>query len=104
MTTTKAPVNIHITFRNTEGTEPIKSHVTEKVTHNLQKFLHHEAEVHVVLSVEKNRQIAEISFNSDGSHFIAKEETGDLYSSIDSVVHAITNQLRKHKEKAVSKR
>ena len=104
MNSNNSAFNIQMTFRNTEGTEPIKSHISEKLTHNLQKFIHHDSEVHVVLTVEKNRHIAEISFNSEGTPFIAKEQSGDLYSSIDAAVHSITNQLRKHKEKLVSKR
>ncbi|MCB0310919.1 MAG: ribosome-associated translation inhibitor RaiA [Bdellovibrionales bacterium] len=95
-------VSIHITFRNTEGTDPLKTYANEKVTNCLQKFVHHDTDAHVVLSVEKNRQIAEISFHADGQDFQGKEETEDLYASIDAVVHSITRQLRKHKEKITS--
>lgn len=104
MTSNPGEVNVNITFRNTDGTDPLKSYTTEKVTHCLQKFVHHSVDAHVVLTVEKNRQIAEITFNSNGSHFVAKEETGDLYTSIDAVTNSIASQLRKHKDKLVSKR
>ncbi|MDZ4785228.1 MAG: ribosome-associated translation inhibitor RaiA [bacterium] len=92
-----------MTFRNTEGTESIKNFVTEKVTHTLQKFVHHDTDVHVVLTVEKNCQIAEISFNTDGNYFVSKEETKDLYTSIDSAINTLSGQLRKHKEKLTNK-
>lgn len=95
-------VKVNITFRNTESTEAIKNYASEKLTHCLKKYVHHNTEAHLVLKIEKNRQIAEITFHTDGADFIAKEETSDLYSSIDSLVHSVTHQLRKHKEKITS--
>ena len=95
-------VAVNITFRNTNGTDPLKSYATEKVTNCLQKFIHRDTEAHVVLSVERNRHIAEISFHTDGNDFATKEETKDLYASIDAAVHALNGQLRKHKEKLTS--
>lgn len=96
-------VRVNITFRNTEGTDPIKSYATEKVTNCVGKFVHHDTDAHVVLTVERNRQIAEISCHANGKEIVAKEETPDLYSSIDSAVHALGQQLRKHKEKLTNK-
>ena|SRR3990167_7912189 len=95
-------VKVNITFRNTDGTNPLKNYASEKLTSCLQKFVHHDTEVHLVLSVEKNRQSAEISFHADGNDFAAKEETGDLYASIDALVRTVTGQLRKNKEKLTS--
>lgn len=95
-------VSVNITFRNTEGTDPLKNYASEKITNCLQKFVHHDTEASIVLSVEKNRHIAEVSFHADGSDFNGKEETSDLYASIDAVVQTVTSQLRKHKEKMTS--
>ena len=92
-------VNVAITFRNTDATEALKTYATDKVTNALKKFVHHDTEAHVVLKVEKNRQIAEVSFRTDGADFHAKEESGDLYSSIDMLVDVLNQQLRKHKDK-----
>lgn len=98
----KKIVKVNITFRNTEATEAIRSHATEKVTHTLSKFIHQDTEAHVVLRVEKNRHIAEISLRTDGADFICKEESGDLYASIDLLADALAQQMRKHKEKLTS--
>lgn len=95
-------INIHITFRNTQATEAIKKHAEDKLEHCLQKFVHHDTEAHVVLSVEKNRQIAEINFRRDGADFHCKEESGDLYGSIDMLCDSLSKQLRKHKERITS--
>ena len=96
------PVTVHITFRNTEATDPLKNYATEKITHTVKKFTHHNTDAHVVLKVEKNRQIAEVSFRTDGADFHAKEESADMYASIDALVDSLTHQLRKHKDKITS--
>lgn len=102
MTSDKA-VRVNITFRNTEGTDPLKNYATEKVSHCVKKFVHHDTDAHVVLTVERNRQVAEITCHANGKDIIAKEETPDLYTAIDSAVHNLGSQLRKHKEKITSK-
>ncbi len=92
-------INVNTTFKNTEATDSIRNYVTEKISNCLQKFVHHDTEVHVVLKVEKNRQIAECSFRTDGSDFKGSEESTNLYASIDALVDSLSNQLRKHKDK-----
>jgi putative sigma-54 modulation protein len=93
-------INVNIAFRNTEATEAIKSYATDKLTHCVQKFGHdEEIEVHLVFTVEKNRHIAEVTLRTDGADFVAKQESDDLYTSIDAIVDSLSNQLRKHKEK-----
>lgn len=99
MTENQHLIHVNITFRNTEATEALKNYAAEKIRHCLAKFVHQETEAHVVLKVEKNRQIAEISCHAQGHDFNAKEESADLYSSIDTLVGSLTQQLRKHKDK-----
>jgi len=92
-------VNVNITFRNTEATDALRTYASEKVTHCLQKFIHHDTEAHLVLRVEKNRQIAEIAVHVDGSAINAKGEGDKLYTAIDNLVDTLQQQLRKNKEK-----
>ncbi len=103
MSNTDRIVHVNLTFRNTEATEALKTYATEKVSHCVQKFVHQDIEAHVVLLVEKNRQIAEVTFNADGVTFNGKEERADLYSAIDALVDTMSHQLRRHKEKLTSK-
>ncbi|MCB0328720.1 MAG: ribosome-associated translation inhibitor RaiA [Bdellovibrionales bacterium] len=95
-------VNLNITFRNTESTEAIKTYAQEKISNCLKKYIHHDVEVYLVLLIEKNRHIADISFHVDGADFTCKEESENLYASIDKLVSALGNQMRKHKEKLTS--
>ena len=97
-------INVNITFRNASASDPLKQNASDKMTKTLQKFVHHDTEAHVVLSVEKNRQIAEASFRTDGADFVCKEESDDLYASIDALSDALARQLRTHKEKLTDRR
>ena len=99
---TSHTINVHVTFKNTDATEALRTYATDKMSHCLKKFVHSDTEAHVVLKVEKLRQIAEISFHTDGKDFAGKEESPDLYASIDALSDSLTQQLRKHKEKVTS--
>ncbi len=92
-------VHVSVTFKNTDSTEALKTYATEKLSTALGKFVHNPTEVHAILRLEKNRQIAEASFHADGHDFKGKEESEDLYASIDALVGSLSQQLRKHKEK-----
>ena len=92
-------IKINITFRNTEATEALSSYADEKIRKCLTKFAQADTEAHVVLRVEKNRQIAEVTFNANGASISGSEESNDLYAAIDLLADSLTQQLRKHKEK-----
>jgi putative sigma-54 modulation protein len=92
-------VNLNINFRNTDATDALKSYANEKISNCLKKYIHHDVEAHLVLTIEKNRHLADISFHVDGADFSCTEESDDLYASIDKLVGALGNQMRKHKEK-----
>lgn len=92
-------VNVQIAFRNTEPTDALRAYASEKIAHCLQKFVHHDTEAHMVLKVEKTRQIAEVSFRTDGHDFAGSEESESMYTSIDNLIANVTRQLSKHKEK-----
>lgn len=94
-----ADIQITVTFRHTEPTEALKKHAEEKLNHVLPKYLHHHASVHVILSVEKREQTAEIILNSKNHSCSAKVTSTDLYLAIDKAAENVTTQLRKQKEK-----
>ena len=47
----------------------------------------------------KNKHRAEVVTNVKGTTIICTVESPDMYSSIDSVAHALTRKLRKYKER-----
>ncbi len=91
-------MQLSVTFKQLDSSESIKEHLAEKIN-KLDKLLDNPAEANAVLSVEKFRHLAEISISGDKLNINAKEETGDIYSSIDAAVDKLEKQLKKSKEK-----
>ena len=102
MTKEEKLVHVNITFRHTESSDALKQYGNEKITSCIKKFAHHDTEAHLVLLVEKNRQIAEVSCHCDGADFNVHHEGSDMYASIDGAVDKLSTQLRKHKDKLTS--
>ena len=69
----------------------------EKKIGKLDKFFRQEADAYVTFSIEKNRNIAEVTISSNGMFYRVKESTGDMHASIDSAVATIERQIRKNK-------
>lgn len=95
-------INVNIACRNLELTDAIKNHAEKKFSHTLSKFAHQDLDVHLVLHVEKHRQIAEAQVHVTGHTFHSKEEGSDLYVAIDKVADILAAQLKKNKEKLVA--
>jgi len=89
---------ITITGRHVEITEPLRAHVTEKLAHAC-KLLDKITSTHVTIAVEKNRHLVEVVIHAHGSTLHAKEETHDMYSSIDQAVDKIETQAKRLKER-----
>ena len=91
-------MQVSITGRHVELTEPLKDYVNEKLGH-LKHSFDHVVDVHVVLGVEKHRQRSEINITANGVVLHAKAETDDMYASIDSVVDKLNRQLKRYRAK-----
>lgn len=89
-------MKIIITGKNIDVTEGLKERVTKKIN-KLDKFFNNETEVHVTLSVQKSRQIVEVTIPFSGIVFRAEESNEDMYSSIDKTVDLLERQIRKNK-------
>ena len=91
-----------ITGRNIDVTEGLKSAVEEKLG-KLDRFFAPETEVNVTLSVEKERQKIEVTIPGKGNIIRSEQVSSDMYVSIDLVEEVIERQLKKYKNKIVSK-
>jgi putative sigma-54 modulation protein len=89
---------ISVTFRNAEGESWQKGYVDERLQ-KLKKYVDNAVEAHVILSVEKFRNVAEINLAANGLNINAKEEEKDMRLAIDNAIVKIERQLKKHKEK-----
>jgi len=96
-------MNIIINGRHMDLTENLKDYTEEKIN-RFEKYLANISEATVTLSVEKYRHKAEVLLKINGVIIQAESITGEMYSSIDEVVEKLESQVRKYKEKVVSRR
>ena len=89
---------ITITGRHVDITEPLRDYVTEKIGRACKR-LDKISSVHVTVTVEKFRHIVEVVIHAHGATLHAKEETHDMYSSIDQVLDKVEIQAKRLKEK-----
>ncbi|MCD8119454.1 MAG: ribosome-associated translation inhibitor RaiA [Lachnospiraceae bacterium] len=92
-----------ITGRNIDVTEGLKTAVYEKVG-KLERYFAEDTEVHVTLSVEKDRQKIEVTIPVKGNVIRAEQVSSDMYVAIDLVEEIIERQLKKYKNKIVDRK
>src|SRR5712692_3842963 len=91
-------MQISVTFRHVEPTPALRAYAEEKLA-RVKKYLRRPVDAHVILSVAKERHVAEITLKADHVTMFAQEETHDLYSAIDLAVGKLEHQAQKLHEK-----
>jgi len=91
-------MQVSVTFRNMESKDVWREYVQEKIS-KLKKYLDAPLEASVVLTTEKHRQIAEVNLVANRLTVNARQETEDMFSTIDGVMDKLERQLLKYKEK-----
>ncbi len=89
-----------IVGKNIEVTPGLRSAVEDKIG-KLEKYFTSETEIHVTLSVEKDRQKIEVTIPVKGSIIRSEQVSSDMYVSIDLVEEIIERQLKRYKNKLV---
>ena len=88
--------------KNLEVTDNLKNAVTDKLG-KLERYFTPDTEVNVTMSVEKERQKIEVTIPVKGNIIRSEQSSNDMYVSIDLVEEVIERQLRKYKEKLITK-
>lgn len=91
-------MNLNITGHHIEVTPALREYVTGKVDKVIRHF-DHVTSVHVILSVEKLVQKAEITLHVKGKDIFADSSDADLYAAIDLLVDKLDRQVLKYKSK-----
>ncbi len=92
-------MQIALTFKNIDASDSLKAHIHKKFD-RLDKMLDSPAEAHIVLAVEKLRNIVDINLHCDKLKIHAKEEAeNNMYSAIDTLSDNIKLQIKKFKDK-----
>ena len=91
-------MKIKIAERHANASEALRGYVVEK-TESLERYFDRIISVDVVLSVEKQRQIADFHAHLTNKKIIAAhEESTDMYASIDKAVDRLRRQLVRFKD------
>lgn len=92
-----------IVGKNIEVTPGLRSAVEDKIG-KLEKYFNADTEIHVTLSVEKDRQKIEVTIPVKGNIIRSEQVSNDMYVSIDLVEEIIERQLKKYKNKLINQK
>ncbi|WP_320170111.1 ribosome hibernation-promoting factor, HPF/YfiA family [Maridesulfovibrio sp.] len=98
-------MNVAFTFKNFDASEHLKEYANSRFS-KLEKYVTNpeNTEMQVNLSVDKFRHVAEVVLSSDYMHISAYEVSEDMYSTVDMVLDKLEAQLRRAREKVISRR
>ncbi len=96
-------MQISITGHHLDITPALRSYVDNKFN-RLERHFDRMTNIHVILSIEKERQKAEATIHVSRGNLFADEEHEDMYAAIDGLVDKLDRQLKRHKEKLTNHR
>ena len=96
-------MEILITGRNIGLDDSLKEYVNKRMS-KLERLHSNIHECEVILEEEKLRKNVEVILHMKGNRLVAKETSGDIYTSIDNASDNIQRQLRKLKDKMGARR
>jgi putative sigma-54 modulation protein len=89
-------MRIEHTFRNLEPSETVKEHTAEKLE-KLQKYFRAPLDAEVTFSLERHQFTIDVKVTADGLVYMGREESGDMYTSVDKVINKIRTQVTRDK-------
>ena len=96
-------MKVTVIARNIELTQALKDTVENKLS-KFERYFESDVEAKASLSVQKNRQIVEVTIPINGAILRAEESTDDMYQSIDFVEEKLERQIRKQKTKLAKRK
>lgn len=91
-------MQLNVTGHHVDMTDSMKNYVETKME-KIERHFDNVTNVHVILSVEKQRHKAEATIHVTGANIFAESENDDMYAAIDAMVDKLDRQVKKHKEK-----
>jgi putative sigma-54 modulation protein len=95
-------MNLNVSGHHLEVTPAIRSYVSAKLE-RIKRHFDHVIDAHVILSVDKLRQKAEVTLHVRGKDIHCECEEQDLYAAIDLLVDKLDRQVSKYKGKRFDK-
>ena len=91
-------MKISITGRHVDITNALNSYIKTKFQ-KLKKYSENIINIHIILTVEKERMKAEATLKTKNGNLFAANEENNMYAAIDEIVEKLDRQLKKEKEK-----
>jgi ribosome hibernation promoting factor len=91
-------MQLNLSGQHIEITDSLRDHVNKKFE-KLTRHFDHMTNVHVILTVEKQRQKAEATVHVSGADLFASDENENMYTAIEGLVSKLDRQVIKHKDK-----
>lgn len=91
-------MNLQLSGHHLEVTPAIRDYVQGKLE-RIKRHFDHLIDAHVILSVDKLRQKAEVTLRLRGKDIHCACEEQDLYAAIDLLVDKLDRQVQKYKGK-----
>jgi len=89
-------MNFVFTEKRLQVSDTLKAYAEKKIG-KLDRLFKGESTAYVTFSIERNRNIAEVTVKNNGMFYRVSESTNDMYVSIDAAVATIERQVRKNK-------
>jgi len=95
-------MNLNVSGHHLDITPAMRTYVSGKLDRVTRHF-DHVIDAHVILSVDKLVQKAEVTLHVRGKDIHAESIDADLYAAIDLLVDKLDRQVIKYKDKANAK-
>jgi putative sigma-54 modulation protein len=96
-------MNVKVTARHFDLTDNLNSYAVDEIK-RLEKYYDHIIEANLTMTIEKSRQIAELSVKVYGTTLTSKAKTYDMYLAIEQVVSKMETQIKRYKAKLKDKK
>ena len=91
-------MNLNVSGHHLEVTPALRDYVRDKLG-RVKRHFDHVIDAHVVLSVDKLRQKAEVTLHVRGKDIHCACEEQDLYAAIDLLIDKLDRQVLKYKDR-----
>ena len=91
-------MNLSVSGHHLDVTPAIRTYVHSKIE-RVSRHFDHVIDAHVILTVDKQRQKAEVTLHVRGKDLHCESEEDDLYAAIDLLADKLDRQVLRYKDK-----
>lgn len=91
-------MEIRTTARHFQLSDNLKKYAEDEIK-RLEKYYDHIIDAQLTMSVEKSRQIAELTLKVYGTVLTSKSKAFDMYVAVEQVIGKMETQIKKYKAK-----